>query len=80
MVVWLSFDSMPLSVLGGTLHANPVDAQFVRVSDSGGSLSEGGSWFAGVPTGTELTLQFLIQDLSVIQEITMSNGVSATTP
>ena len=80
MVVWLSFDSTPLSVLGGTLHANPVDVQFVRVSDSGGSLNEGGLWFAGVPAGTELTLQFLVQDLSVIQQITMSNGVTTTTP
>jgi carboxypeptidase T len=80
MLAWLSFNSAPIGALGGTLHANPVDVQFLRLSDATGSLSEGGPWPVGVPSGTELTLQFLVQDLSVRHEITLSNGVTATAP
>ncbi len=80
MLAWLAFDPTPIAVFGGTLHATPYDLQFLRVSDGAGSFSEGGLWPPGVPAGTELTLQFLVQDVSVLAGITLSNGERATAP
>ncbi len=80
MLAWLSFSSMPLNVLGGTLHANPMNLQFFRLSDGGGAFTEGGTWPGGLPMGTDLYLQLLVQDLSVPADITLSNGVMTTTP
>ena len=80
MLAWLAFDPTPIAALGGTLHASPADVQFFRVSDGAGALSEGGPWPPGVPPGTELTLQFLVQDLSVPAQITLSNAVRKLSP
>jgi hypothetical protein len=38
------------------------------------------TWPTGIPPGTEAWFQFLIQDLSVLWDITLSNAVKATTP
>ena len=80
MVAWLSFTSVPLAALGGTVHANPFNAQFFRVADGSGSYGVSFPWPAGITPGVDLYLQFLVQDASVIHGITLSNGVMTTTP
>jgi hypothetical protein len=80
MLGWLSFSSTPVNVIGGTLHANPFNVQFVRVSDAAGSYGVGGPWPGGVPSGTDLFLQFIVQDNSTIYGLTLSNARTATTP
>jgi hypothetical protein len=77
---WLSGSSVPLPAFGGTVFANPFVAQFLRVTDGAGSYSQAAPWPSGIPSGTDLFLQFLCQDLSVPDNITLSNAVFATTP
>ncbi len=79
-LAWLSGTSVPLPIFGGTIFANPFVSQFLRVTDGSGSFSQSASWPAGVPMGTDLYLQFLCQDLTVLSNITLSNAVFATTP
>ena len=80
MLAWLSFTSTPLEVLGGTLHANPFDAQLLAVSDAEGEWSQALTWPTGIPGGTDFWLQVLVQDPSVPGQITLSNGLRATPP
>jgi len=80
MLAWLSIRSVPLSALGGTIYAYPVIFQTSRQSDESGAHVESSLWRPGVPSGAELYLQYLIQDFSVPDQITLSNAVTATTP
>jgi hypothetical protein len=80
MVGWLSLTSIPLNVLGGTLYANPKIVQIVRLANGAGAWSQSLPWPAGIVPGTDLFVQFLVQDISVPAQITMSNAVAATTP
>ena len=77
---WLSFTSTPWNVLGGTLHANPPSVQRLVVTNFAGSHSLIFDWPPGVPAGLDLYLQFLVEDTSVPAQITLSNGVTRTTP
>ncbi len=81
MAGWLALgDTAPIAVLGGTLHANPKVLQILRFSDGAGAWDESLVWPAGVPAGTEFTVQMLVQDGSVPDGITMSNAVAAVSP
>ena len=80
MAGWLSLASAPVPALGGTLHATPNVLQLLVFSDGSGEWSQSLTWPAGVPAGTEPTVQFIVQDLSVPAQITLSNAVMATTP
>lgn len=80
MAGWLSLSSVPVPVLGGTLHANPKILQILRFADAQGAYEQALVWPVGIAPGTDLWVQFLIQDGSVPAGITMSNGVMATTP
>ena len=80
MLAWLSFTSVPLPAFGGLIHANPYANQFFFFSDAQGEWSATVPWPAGVPAGTEVYFQFLVEDVSTLYTITLSNGVKATTP
>jgi plastocyanin len=80
IVFWLATAPVPFGALGGTVWAFPYTLQVIRGTDAAGAFSQGVTWPAGIPVGTELTLQFLVQDLSVPQQIVLSNAVRATTP
>jgi hypothetical protein len=54
--------------------------QVLLFADSGGGLSVSTAWPVGVPPGTEVTFKFVVEDLSSIHGITLSNGLLATTP
>ena len=80
MLAWLSFTSAPLNAFGGTIHANPFANQFFFFSDASGGWTATVPWPAGIPAGTEVWFQFLVEDVTSIYGIILSNGVKATTP
>ncbi len=80
MLLWLSFASTPLAALGGTVYPVPPQVQLLLFSDGAGGFSTSSTWPTNVPTGTEIWIQMLIEDLSVPAAITLSNAVKATTP
>ncbi len=80
MVAWISFAPTPFAALGGTVHAFPFSSQLFLFADAGGAFSGATTWPTGVPSGTEVFFQFIVQDLSVPDGLTLSNGLKATTP
>jgi predicted outer membrane repeat protein len=79
-LLWASLSSSPQAVLGGAIHATPHTAQLFFVTDVAGTLPLATSWPAGLPAGTQFWFQFLLDDPTVVWEITLSNAVRATTP
>ncbi len=78
-LAWLSFTSAPFPALGGVLHAFPWSFQWFFVADALGTSSLTVTWPSGIPAGQPLYLQFLVQDASVPDGITLSNAVTAVT-
>ena len=80
MLAWLSFASVPLPAFGGLIHANPFANQFFFFADAQGEWSATVPWPAGVPSGTDVYFQFIVEDVSTLFTLTLTNGVQATTP
>ena len=70
----------PFAALGGTVHAFPYTNQLFFFADAGGAWVGATPWPAGIPSGTQVTFQFIVQDFSSIHGLTLSNGLLATTP
>ena len=79
-LAWLALDSQPFNALGGTVHATPFAQQFLFQTQPNGTFAVSTSWPVGVPAGTEVWFQFILQDLSVLPGLTLSNGLKATSP
>ena len=79
ILFWMSLAPLPFPALGGTVWAFPHNLQVLRFSNAAGSFSQSVPWPAGIPAGTEITMQFLIQDLSTSHEIVLSNGLVGET-
>jgi len=77
---WLSVSTAPFAAFGGTIHATPPNLQRLFLADGQGELHLGLAWPAGIGPGTDLYLQFLLQDGTVPAGITVSNANRATTP
>ncbi len=80
MLAWIAFQSTPFDALGGTVHAFPFTRQVLFVADATGQSSLSIPWPAGVPPGIDVYLQFIVQDLSVPDGLTLSNACVQTTP
>ena len=80
MLAWVSFSSTPFPALGGTVHAFPPASQVLVFSDAAGQFSGSTTWPSGMPSGTEVYFQFVVQDLSTVHGRTLSNGLLGTTP
>ncbi len=80
MLVWIAFQSTPFDALGGTVHAFPFARQVLFVADASGQSSLSIPWPAGVPPGIDVYLQFIVQDPSVPDGLTLSNACVQTTP
>ena len=80
MVAWISFAPTPFSALNGTVHAFPFSSQLFFVASFTGSFSGATTWPPGIPPGTDIWFQFVVQDLTLVEGATLSNGVQATTP
>jgi hypothetical protein len=79
-LAWIATSSTPVSALGGTLHANPFNTEFLFLTDPSGERSVSATWPTGVPANANVYLQFLIQDGSTADGIILSNGMQGTTP
>lgn len=77
---WISLAPTPFPAVGGTVHAWPFVSQLPLVIGSGGQKVLGTSWPTGLPSGTQVWFQFVLQDLSVPHGLTLTNGVRATSP
>ena len=80
MLSWISFSSSPLSVLDGTLYTIPSVSELFWAADGTGSLSIPVPWPAGLPSGVDLWLQFVVQDTGIPKKMTLTNGLKLTTP
>jgi hypothetical protein len=80
MLAWVSFAPTPFMALGGTVHAFPFANQLFAFADMNGDFSASTTWPAGIPPDTNVWFQFIVQDLSVPEGLTLSNGLLATTP
>lgn len=80
MMAWIAFASTPFDVLGGTVHAFPQTVQLFYIADATGASELAVPWPAGIPSGIDIYLQFIVQDLSVPAGLTLSNAVLQTTP
>lgn len=80
-ILFVSTTSTPIFFKGGRLYPVPVDAFLNRNTDLGGLDSLEFAWPAGVPGGTEIFLQYGIQDLSVpVFGASLSNAIRHVTP
>jgi len=80
MLAWMSFAPSNIPYFGGTVFTLPFNTQIIVPSSPAGTFSASTTWPIGVPSNTSVWFQFAMQDLSVVQGITISNGVKATTP
>lgn len=79
VLLWVSTASTPVAVFGGTLHAFPFSDQVLAGADGTGAVS-GQTLVPPLLPGTDVFFQFLVADPSVVFGITLSNGVTATSP
>ena len=80
MLAWMAFAPSNIPYFGGTVFTLPFNTQLIVPSSPAGTFSASTVWPIGVPANTNVWFQFAMQDLSVVQGITISNGVKATTP
>jgi hypothetical protein len=80
MLAWISLNPTPFNALGGTVHAYPFNAQLLLFTNASGDFSATAPWPMGIPSGTKVWFQFIVQDFSVPHGLTLSNGLLATTP
>ncbi len=80
VLAWISLSSTPFAALGGTVHAFPFVNQLFFVADGSGTFAGGTTWPPGIAPGTDVWFQFLVQDGSVPDGITLSDGLLGTTP
>ena len=80
MLAWMSFAPSNIPYFGGTVFTLPFNTQLILPSSPAGTFSASTAWPIGVPSGTDVWFQFVMQDTSVVQGITISNGLKGTTP
>ena len=80
MLAWVAFNPVPFAALGGTVHAFPFNSQLLLFTNGSGGFNAATAWPLGLPSGVDVTFQFLVEDGSTIYGITLSNGLRATTP
>ena len=78
---WISVGpTMPFDALGGTVEAFPFVSQVFQVTDGAGEATIQATWPAGAPAGTDIHIQYIIQDLSVPGGLILSEYARAVTP
>lgn len=78
MLAWVSFAPVPFAAVGGTVYAFPYATQLFFAADGLGEWSVNTAWPGGLPPGTEVWFQMIVQDGSVVDGLTLSNGLKAT--
>lgn len=80
MLAWISLAPTRFPAVGGIVHAYPFNAQLFFVANPAGVFVGNTTWPKGFPPGTNVWFQFVVQDLSVPDALTISNGLLAITP
>ena len=78
--LFLALASTPVPFKGGTLMPFPFFDPVLVTTSAAGTISIPFVMPAGVPPGTELWLQWAIQDAAAVQGVALSNGLRGTTP
>jgi len=78
LFVALSVSAIPFK--GGTLKPFPFFSPVIIPTNASGAISIPFTMPAGVPSGTNLVLQWAIQDAAAVQGIALSNAVKGVTP
>jgi hypothetical protein len=79
-VLFVSLQGAQVNFKGGVLVAFPFVAEVPLVADNEGELALPFTWPDGVPAGTTLFFQALLQDLASAQGLALSTAVAAVTP
>ncbi|MFT7463518.1 MAG: hypothetical protein ACI9EF_001862 [Pseudohongiellaceae bacterium] len=78
--LFLALGSTPLPFKGGLLLPNPFFAPLITMTSGTGNFPLPFVMPAGAPAGTELWVQWAIQDAAAVAGVSLSNGVKGTTP
>jgi uncharacterized delta-60 repeat protein len=78
--LFLGFSSAPIPFKGGTLQPFPFLGPFAFVTDAAGAIVLPFSMPAGAPSGTQLWLQWAIQDAGAVKGVALSNATLGITP
>jgi hypothetical protein len=79
-VLWISFAFAPTKFKGGFVAPVPPLLQVALSTNGFGELVLPFTWPTGLPTGTQIYFQYLIQDPGAIKGVALSNAEKATTP
>jgi hypothetical protein len=78
--LFLAFSSTPVPFKGGTLQAFPFVGPLLAVTDAAGAISLPFVVPAGMPAGTELWLQWGVQDAGAVHGVALSNAIEGLVP
>ncbi|RKY18287.1 MAG: hypothetical protein DRQ55_13735 [Planctomycetota bacterium] len=78
--LFLGLSSTPIPFKGGTLKPFPFFDPVILNTSVSGTISSSFVMPAGVPTGTELWVQWAIQDAAAIKGVALSNAILGLTP
>ena len=78
-VLFLGFSSTPVPFKGGTLMVFPFAAMIPVVTSTAGTVLLPFTMPPGVPAGSELWMQYAIQDAGAVFGVALSNALVGTT-
>jgi uncharacterized delta-60 repeat protein len=78
--LFLAFSSAPVPFKGGTLQPFPFVGPFLMSTNGAGAIAIPFTMPSGVPAGTQLWLQWAIQDGAAVQGVALSNAILGLTP
>jgi len=79
-LLWLSFASVPVNAIGGTIYATPFTSQTLFPTDTGGTFYASVNWPGAIPAGLDHYWQIFVSDAASIHGLTTSNAVHGVTP
>jgi PKD repeat protein len=77
---WVAFASTPVAAFNGMIFPYPPSQQLFFNTNLFGAVDLSTTWPSGIPAGLDIYLQFLVQDATVPDGVTLSNAVLGTTP
>ena len=78
--LFLALASTPVPFKGGTLKPFPFFDPVILITGAGGGITIPFVMPAGIPAGTELWVQWAIQDAAAIHGVALSNAILGVTP
>ena len=79
-MLFVSLESNPTPFFGGQLVPLPILSSFLLVTDSSGGINLAYLWPGGLPSGTELYVQYALDDVFAPFGVALSNALRGTVP